>query len=133
MSLPDHPMAALIDSLSWTLDELRMPADVEKRKDLVAQAMRDLASLLATPPLEVPLEPCYHTAGDHRGDPFGPGEPIPYRRGTALHRAMGIFASASNPITRRRFIELGGLPRDLDRLLVAGDVVMFDFQTPPPT
>ena len=126
-------MAERLDLLSYTLDELRMPADVHKRSELVAQAMRDLAGLLTLPPLEVPLEPWYHTARDHRGDPFGPGEPIPYRRGTALHRAMAIFASASNPITRRRFVELGGLPRDLDRLLATGDVVAFDFQTPTPT
>lgn len=35
----------------------------------------------------------YYTAEDYRGSPFGPGEPIPYPEGSALHEALAIFRS----------------------------------------
>lgn len=70
-------------------------------------------------------EPHYHTVDDYRGDPFGPGDRIPYRRGSALYRACLVFAGCSRPISRRRFIELGGIERDLDRLIAEGRVVAY--------
>lgn len=71
-------------------------------------------------------EPEYHTVLDHRGTPFGPGAPISYRKGSALHRALAIFRDHSRPpLTRARFMACGDDPRDLDRLIAAGQVVHF--------
>jgi hypothetical protein len=42
-----------------------------------------------------------------------------------LYRALAIFRDHSLPITRTRFVECGGNPRDLDRLIDAGHVVRF--------
>jgi hypothetical protein len=70
-------------------------------------------------------EPEYDTVRDHRGTPFGPGEPLPYRKGSALYRALAIFRDHSRPITRTRFVACGGDPRDLDRLIEAGHVARF--------
>jgi len=110
--------------------------------DLLAELMRELAALqerpdgaartrgiarvlhLLTDFLNVTnAEPEYHTVRDHRGTPFGPGELLPYRKGSALHRALEIFRDHSRPITRARFVACGGDPRDLDRLIAAGHVV----------
>lgn len=71
-------------------------------------------------------EPEYHTVRDHRGTPFGPGEPMPYRKGSALYRALAIFRDHSRPITKARFVACGGHPSDLDRLIADGHVVRVD-------
>ena len=120
------PMLPLLSALSQTLDRLREPADERQRTALVAEAICHLGAILQTPTLDVPAEPHYDAVEDYRGDPFEKGARIPYRRGSALYRACAIFAGCSNPITRRRFIELGGVERDLDRLVDAGRVVRID-------
>lgn len=121
-----HPMLPLLTALSQTLDRLREPADEKQRSSLVAEAICHLADILRAPTLDVPAEPHYDTVEDYRGDPFENGARIPYRQGSALYRACAILASCSNPITRRRFIELGGVERDLDRLVAAGRVVRLE-------
>lgn len=65
----------------------------------------------------------YHTVEDYRGSPFGPGEPIPYEEGSPLREALTIFANCKNPISRDRFLELGGRPEDFDELLGLGQIV----------
>jgi hypothetical protein len=111
----------LVDSLIRTLELVRHPTDQRTRNEAVAGALRHLGDLLETPP----ADPEYHSTEDHRGTPFGPGAPIPYRKGSVLYRALAIFRDHSLPITRTRFVECGGNPRDLDRLIEAGHVVRF--------
>lgn len=121
MSPKVRAASQILDSLAQQIDRLHQSADQERRNAGVSEMMRLLAELLQAPP----PEPEYHTFEDHRGTPFGPGAPIPYRKGSALHRALAIFRDHSRPITRSRFAECGGSPRDLDRLIEAGHVVMF--------
>lgn len=64
----------------------------------------------------------YYTVEDYRGSPFGPGAPIPYPKGSALHEALAIFRDCKNPISRARFLELGGRPEDFDELLGMGQI-----------
>ncbi len=111
----------LVDELTALAQELRGRPDAPSRVPAVARALRLLADLLQAPP----REPEYASVLDHRGTPFGPGEPIPYRKGSRLHRALAIFRDHSLPITRARFVACGGDPRDLDRLVAAGHVARF--------
>ncbi len=111
----------ILASLVQQIDLLHQSADLERRNAGVSEMMRLLAELLQAPP----PEPEYHSVEDHRGTPFGPGAPIPYRKGSALYRALAIFRDHSRPITRSRFVECGGSPRDLERLIEADHVVMF--------
>ena len=116
-----RPAAQILEALGQQLDLLDRPADLEARNAVVGEMMHLLAEML-----QAPLrEPEYHTVEDHRGTPFGPGAPIPYRKGSALYRALAIFRDHSRPITGSRFVECGGSPRDLERLIEAGHVVMF--------
>lgn len=99
--------------------------DAATRTRGIAHALHLLADLHQAPVKAPAAEPEYHTVLDHRGTPFGPGEPLPYRKGSALHRALAIFRDHSLPITRARFVACGGDPRDLDRLIAAGHVARF--------
>lgn len=121
MSPKIRTASQILDSLVQKIDLLPHPADMERRNAGVSEMMRLLAELLQAP---LP-EPEYHTVEDHRGTPFGPGAPIPFRKGSTLYRALAIFRDHSRPITRSRFVECGGNPHDLDRLIEAGHVVMF--------
>ena len=116
----------VLESLTKSAAALRQTAGIPERNTAIAQAMRDLADLLDAPLVYVPAEPHYQTAEDYRGDPFSSGAPIPYRKGSALYRALAIFRDCANPITRSQFIELGGRPQVLDRLLKAGLVVKLE-------
>jgi hypothetical protein len=116
----------ILDSLTKSTEALRQTAGMPERNTAIAQALRDLADLLDTPLFYVPAEPHYQTAEDYRGDPSSPGAPIPYRKGSALYCALAIFRDCANPITRSQFIELGGRPQVLDRLLKAGLVVKLE-------
>ena len=126
MTHEPQPMASILEALSQTLDRLREPNGERQRTALVAETICHLGAVLQAPTLDTAAEPYYDAVDDYRGDPFEPGVRIPYRRGSALYRACAIFAGCSNPITRRRFIELGGVERDLDRLVDAGRVVRVD-------
>jgi hypothetical protein len=86
---------------------------------------------LKAPTPDTLAEPHYYAVENYRGDPFEAGKPVPYRKGSALHRALRIFADCNNPISRRQFIELGGTARDLDRLITSGKVR--EFVSPAPT
>ena len=70
-------------------------------------------------------EPAYYTVEDYRGGPFSAGATIPFPPDSALYRALANFGDCKTPITRARFVELGGRPQDLDSLLAAGKVVRF--------
>lgn len=70
-------------------------------------------------------EPAYYTVEDYWGSSFSAGAAIPYPPDSALHRALAVFRDCKYPITRTRFIELGGRPQDLDSLLAAGRVARF--------
>ena len=112
---------AILAELTRELATLQGAHDAATRTRGIGCALHLLADLLQAPP----AEPEYHAVLDHRGTPFGPGEPLPYRKGSALHRALAIFRDHSLPITRPRFVACGGDPRDLDRLIAAGHVARF--------
>jgi hypothetical protein len=124
--MPPRRPTQILDSLTKSVEALRQKAGMPERNTEIAQAMRDLADLLNTPLFHVPAEPHYETTEDYRGDPFSSGAPIPYRKGSSLYRALAIFRDCANPITRGRFIELGGRSEVLDRLLNAGLVVKLE-------
>ena len=116
---------AILAELTRELATLQGAHDAATRTRGIARALHLLADLLQAPEKAPAAEPEYHTVLDHRGTPFGPGEPLPYRKGSALHRALAIFRDHSLPITRTRFVACGGDPRDLGRLIAAGHVVRF--------
>lgn len=67
----------------------------------------------------------FYTVENCRGSSFGPGAPIPYPKGSALYGALEIFAGCKYPITKERFVQLGGVLQDFDDLVKAGRVVQF--------
>jgi len=93
----------------------------------IAETLQVLAELIALEAGSKPAEPHYCTAVDRRGTSFGPGAPIPYRRGTALYRVLAIFRDCASPITASRFVELGGRLEDLEILLEQGKVVQLSY------
>ena len=121
MSSKVRAASQILDSMVQQIELLQQSVDLERRNAGVREMMRLLAELIKAPP----PEPEYHSVEDHRGTPFGPGTPLPYRKGSALYRALAIFRDHSLPITRTRFINCGGNSRDFDRLIEAGHVVRF--------
>ena len=123
MSKKRDPAAEILQSLTSAVLALKQPSTSASRDKAIAQTLRVLAELLVAPINYKAAEPHYGAVEDYRGTPFGPGAPIPYRRGSALYRALAIFRDCSNPITEARFIELGGRSKDLERLVLNGKVV----------
>jgi hypothetical protein len=108
----------ILAELTRELAALQERPDAAARTRGIARVLHLLTDFLKA----TNAEPEYDTVRDHRGTPFGPGEPLPYRKGSKLHRALEIFRDHSLPITRARFVACGGEPRDLDRLIAAGHV-----------
>lgn len=108
----------ILAELTQELAALQGRPDAAARTRGIARVLHLLTDLLNV----TNAEPEYHTVLDHRGTPFGPGEPLPYRKGSTLYRALAIFRDHSRPITRTRFVACGGDPRDIDRLIAAGHI-----------